>query len=72
MGVEISSEAKMRKEAKLYTSDSNLKVEYTPLTFLTRDGTNSIEVHNAPMAYVINLWAKIQELLEENDNENTG
>lgn len=71
MGVEIASEAKMRKEAKLYTSEENLQADYVPFTFPLKDN-NTIEIHNEPMVYVGNLWAKIVELLNENDNEITG
>ncbi len=68
MGVEIASEGKMRKEAKLYTSEDNLKAEYTPFTFPLKDSN----IHHKPMVYVLNLWAKIEELLNENDNESVG
>ncbi len=61
----------MRKEAKLYTSEDNLKAEYTPFSFLLKE-SNTIEIHNKPMVYVLNLWAKIEELLNENDNESAG
>lgn len=71
MGIEIASEAKMRKEAKFYTSEDNLKAEHVPFTFLQKD-SNTIEIHHTPMVYVVNLWAKIEELLNETDNDYTG
>ncbi len=55
MGVEIASEAKMRKEAKLYTSEDNLKAEYAPFTFPLKD-SNTGTIDHKPMAYVVNLY----------------
>lgn len=71
MGVEIASEGKMRIETKHYTSEDNLKAEYIPFTFPLKED-NTVEIRHRPMAYIVNLWAKIEELLNENDNESTG
>ncbi len=63
----------MRAEAKQYISGDNLRTELTPFTFsLKGQNVNTIEVRNVPMAYVVDLWKKIEEMLISNDNESTG
>lgn len=44
-----------RKEAKLYTSEDNLKAEYAPFTFPLKD-SNTGTIDHKPMAYVVNLY----------------
>lgn len=68
----MASESKMRAEAKMFTSDDNFRTEYTPFTFALKDGNNSIEIRNVPMAYIVDLWNKISDMLNMNDNEATG
>ncbi len=66
----IASEGKMRAEAKQYISGDNLRTELTPFTFLTKD--KHLEVRNVPMAFLVDLWRKIEDMLIFNDNESTG
>ncbi len=68
----MACESKMRAEAKVFTSSDNLKTEYTPFTFALKDGQRTIEIRNVPMAYILDLWKKISEMLDMNDNETTG
>ncbi len=68
----MACESKMRAEASAFTSSDNLKTEYTPFTFAIKDGNSTIEIRNVPMAYVIDLWRKISEVLDMNDDEATG
>lgn len=69
----IASEGKMRAEARQYISGDNLRTELTPFTFSLREkNSNTIEIRNVPMAYVVDLWRKIEDMLISNDNESTG
>ncbi len=70
-GVEIASEKKMRAESEQYIGE-NLCTELTPFTFPVHDGHNTIEIRNVPMAYVKDLWQKIEDMLSMNDNDITG
>ncbi len=69
-GVEIASEKKMRAESEQYVGE-NLCTELTPFTFPVHDGHNTIEIRNVPMAYVKDLWQKIEDMLSMNDNDIT-
>ena len=53
----IASEGKMRAEAKEYISGDNLRAELTPFTF-SKD--KHLEVRNVPIAYLVELWKKIE------------
>lgn len=68
----MACESKMRAQASVFTSGENLKTEYTPFTFALKDGNSTVEIRNVRMAYIIDLWAKISEVLNMNDNEATG
>ena len=48
----------------------NLEALTAPLTFRLQDGGE--EIHPAPMAFVPNLWVKIEELLNHNDDREQG
>ncbi len=67
----IASEGKMRAEAKEYISDDNLRTELTPFTF-SKD--KQLEIRNVPrpMAYLVELRRKSEDMLILSDNENTG
>lgn len=70
--MEIASEQKMRNEAKVYTCQDNLKAEYMPFTFLIKDKHHSVELRNVPMAYLVDLWAKITDMLKWSDDHTKG
>lgn len=65
-GLDIASEKKMRKEAKQLVGD-NLRSEMVPFTFKHRDGGEIIK--EAAMAYVPNLWLKIEDLLNQSSDK---
>lgn len=62
----------MRAEANVYTCQDNLKTEYTPFTFLVKDSHHSVELRNVPMAYIVDLWGKIKDMLNWNDDDTKG
>ena len=68
-GVGIASEKRMRKEAAALVGD-NLAAELVPFSFPHKDGGEVI--HNAPYAYIPNLWEKIEDLLEQNSDDSRG
>ena len=51
---------KMRAEAKEYISGDNLRTELTPFTF-SKD--KQLEIRYVPMAYLVELWRKIEDML---------
>ena len=63
----------MRQEAAklLGSSAENLVTQYAPFSFPAKDG-NGEEIRNAPISYVPDLWSKIKEMLDANDNIQTG
>ena len=66
-GITLASERRMRKEASDLVGD-NLEAELAdPMSFTHKDGGEVIR--NAPLAYVPNLWEKIQDLLEQNSDD---
>ncbi len=67
----IASEKRMREQAN-YTSGDNLHTELTPFIFKLRDNHGTTELHNVPMAYVVDLWRKVEDMLILNDNDSTG
>ena len=62
----------MRAKARQLISVENLKAEYTPFTFPLKDGHSTTEIRNVPMAYIVDLWTKIEDMLTLNDNSTTG
>ena len=48
----------------------NLEAVTTPLTFKLKDGGE--EVLPAPMAYVKDLWAKVEDVLNHSDDSTRG
>ena len=67
--VEIGSEPKMRKEATALLGD-NLVAELVPLSFPHKDGGE--EIKPAALVYAPNLWQKIEDLIEQNDDKERG
>ena len=59
----------MRNEAKELIGD-NINAELVPFSFTHKDGGE--EIKPSPMAYVPNLWEKIQCLLEQNQDDHKG
>ena len=59
----------MRQEAVQLVGDDVMS-ELVPFSFSHKDGGEVIKA--AAMAYIPNLWAKIQDLLEANDDSNRG
>ena len=57
----------MRSEAKELIGD-NICAEMVPFSFNHKDGGE--EIRPAPMAYIPNLWEKIEDLLEQNNDNN--
>ena len=68
-GITLASERRMRKEASDLVGD-NLEAELAPMSFTHKDGGEVIR--DAPLAYVPNLWEKIQDLLEQNSDNKRG
>ena len=68
-GISIAAEGKMRQEAKEIVGD-DVHSESVPFSFTHKDGGEIIKP--AAMAYISNLWQKIQGLLESNDDNNKG
>ena len=68
-GVSITPEGKIRNEAKELIGD-NMNAELVPFPFTHKDGGE--EIKPSPMAYVPNLWEKIQCLLEQNQDDHKG
>ena len=64
-GISIAPEGKMRSEAKELVGD-NIRAEMVPFSFTHKDGGEEIE--SAAMAYIPNLWEKIKDLLEQNND----
>ena len=67
-GVAIAGEKKMRAVSAQVVGE-NLKTEAVPLSFCLKDGGE--EIRPAPMAYIPNLWQKIEDMLNESDNNIT-
>ena len=61
----IASEKTMRVWTKEIVGDE-VHAERVPLTFKPKDGTGE-EVKLTPFGYVIDLWAKIVKILDENE-----
>ncbi len=64
----IASEKRMRDEAANYTSGDNLHTELTPFILKLRDNHGT----TVPMACVVDLWRKVEDMLILNDNDSTG
>ena len=68
----IASEKKMRQEAAhLLGPGDNHRTEWTPFSFPMKDSSGE-EIKNAPMSYILDLWEKIEEMLNANDDEDKG
>ena len=67
--VEIGSEPKMRKEATALLGN-DLIAESVPFSFPQKDGGE--EIKPAALVYVPNLWRKIEDLLEQNEDRERG
>ena len=68
-GISIAAEGKMRQEARELVGD-DVCAERVPFSFSHKDGGEIIKP--AAMAYIPDLWAKIQDLLENNDDDVKG
>ena len=66
--VKIASEKKMRAEGNSLAGVDNLKSELVPFTFPLRDGRHTVEIKNVPMCYTPNLWEKVENMLNFNDD----
>lgn len=66
-GVAIASERRMRAEAQSLVDGSNLTAEVAPFSFTQKEGGE--EIRAAPIAYVPNLWQRIEDLFNQNDDE---
>ncbi len=53
----------MGSRDSLREEDAGRIGELTPFTFPVHDGHNTIEIRNVPMAYVKDLWQKIEDML---------
>ena len=62
----MSSENVMRKRAKEVIGDGAV-VEKVALTVPLKDGKGGEEVLMKPFWYILDLWKKVEELLEENE-----
>ena len=65
-GVSFAPEGKMRNEAKELIGECVCS-EMVPFSFSHKDGGE--EIKPAAMAYIPNLWEKIEDLLERNNDE---
>ena len=65
-GVSIAPEGKMRNEAKELIDD-DICSEMVPFSFSHKDGGE--EIKPAAMAYIPNLWKKIEDVLERNNDD---
>ena len=68
-GISIAAEGKMRQEARELVGDE-VHSELVPFSFSHKDGGEVIK--SAAMAYITDVWGKIQDLLEKNDENHTG
>ena len=59
----------MRDKAANYTSSNNLCTELTPFIFKLRDDYGTIKLHNIPMAYVVDLWRKVEDILSRGQQQ---
>ena len=57
----------MRAESAEFVGE-NLCIELAPFIFAMKDGHNSMEIRNVPISYTPQLWSKIQDMLEFNDD----
>ena len=60
--VKIASEKKMRADADILAGDGNLKSQ------LIKDGRHTVEIRNVPMCFTPNLWERIGDMLDMNDD----
>ena len=67
--IQIGSEPKMRKEATALVGH-DLVAELVPFTFPQKSGGE--EIKPAALAYIPNLWDKIEDLLQQNDDTERG
>ena len=65
-GLTIASEKRMRKVASELIGD-NLEAELAPMSFSHKDGGEVIK--EAPIAYILRLWEKIEDLNQNSDNK---
>ena len=68
-GVSIAAEKKMRQEAADLIGD-DIKAEMVPFSFTHKDGGDLVKP--APMAYIPDIWQKVQDLLDQNSDHNKG
>ena len=61
----------MRAETRQYIGE-NLKAELAPFSFSLKDGHNSVEIRSKAICFAPDLWSKIQEMFDLNDNNQTG
>ena len=57
----------MRKRAGELLGDNAVVVEKVALTFPLKDGKGGEEVRVRPFGYIPDLWAKVVQLLEQNE-----
>ena len=68
-GISIAAEGKMRQEARELVGDE-VSAELVQFSFSHKDGGEVIKP--AAMAYIPNVWEKIKDLLEKNDDKHKG
>ena len=65
--VKLASEKDMRAESSALVGQ-NLKATLTPFTFPLKDSRHTVEIRNVPMSYTPDLWQKIEDMLNANDD----
>ena len=65
----MASERSMRKMGNELIGN-NIKAEVIPSSFEHKDGGEVIK--ETPVVYVPHLWKRIEDALDENDNDITG
>ena len=65
--VKLASEKEMRAQSTALIGD-NLKSKLAPFTFPLKDGRHTVEIRNVPMAFTPNLWKKVEDMLDANDD----
>lgn len=58
----------MRSEAKELVDDDSICTEVVPFSFKHKDGGE--EIKPAAVAYIPDLWEKIERIIEQNNDNN--
>ena len=64
--VKLASEKEMTAQSTALIGD-NLKSKLAPFTFPLKDGRHTVEIRNVPMAFTPNLWKKVEDMLDANN-----